>query len=109
MNEDLINLPNLNNVSEMLVMARRDIEAEVEQDAELLEASTLLLQVISIMEEKIASKKDTANLSLKEKIDFAAHLNFLQELLEDFFFFEDLDDSELEECEEECDHLEEES
>lgn len=95
MTEDLIQLPNVQEVKEMLDIARRDIAAEVEQDSELQPASQLLIQVMDVIDSKLAKLKNLEKISQTEKIDVAAHLNFLQSLLEDFFMFdEDFDDFE---------------
>ena len=101
MNEDLIQLPELKDIKEMLAATRQDISVEVEEDPELLPVSKLLTQVIDIIEEKIAKHKDLTNLDNKTKIDIAAYLNFLQGLQEDFFFYDELDFEEEGEGEEE--------
>lgn len=105
MNEDLIQLPELKDIKEMLSSAREDISIEVQEDPELLPLSRLLNQVIDIIEEKIGNRKELNKIDIKEKIDLAAHLNFLQGLLEDFFLF---DETDLEEEEFEDEDLEEE-
>lgn len=101
MTEDLIQLPNIEEIKEMLDIAKRDIQTEVEQDPELQPASDLLVQVIEVIDGKLAKSKAFDQLNQAEKIDIAAHLNFLQALLEDFFMFddefEDFDDEELDE------------
>lgn len=97
MSEDLIQLPDLKEIQELLVTARRDIDAEVEQEPELADEHALLVQVMAAFQELIAKAENNKNVSMKEKISIAAHLNFLQCLLEDFFFFdEDEDDLESE-------------
>lgn len=100
MTEDLIQLPNIEEIKEMLDIAKRDIQTEVEQDPELQPASELLVQVIEVIDGKLAKSKGFDQLNQAEKIDIAAHLNFLQALLEDFFMFddefEDFDDEDFE-------------
>lgn len=97
MTEDLIQLPNVEEIKEMLDVAKRDIQSEVEQDSELQPASELLVQVISVIDGKLAKMKDFDQLNTAERIDIAAHLNFLQALLEDFFMFDDeFEDEEFE-------------
>lgn len=91
MNEDLIQLPEVKDIKEMLTNARADIQSEIEEDPELVPLSKLLLQVIDVLEEKTAKQKNLNKLADKEKIDVAAHLSFLQGLLEDFFFYEEID------------------
>jgi hypothetical protein len=105
MNEDLIQLPEYKDVKEMLANTREDINVEIEEDSELLPLGNLLIQVIDIIEEKIAKQKDFSKLNDKEKIDLAAYLNFLQSLQDEMFFFdeeafedeEELDGEDLEE------------
>lgn len=110
MTEDLIQLPDIQEIKEMLDVAKRDIQSEVEQDPELQPASELVVQVISVLDGKLAKTKNFDKLNVAEKIDIAAHLNFLQALLEDFFMFDDEfedeefeDDEEVEEVEEDED------
>lgn len=110
MTEDLIQLPDIQEIKEMLDVAKRDIQSEVEQDPELQPASELVVQVISVLDGKLGKTKNFDKLNVAEKIDIAAHLNFLQALLEDFFMFDDEfedeefeDDEEVEEVEEDED------
>ena len=107
MSEDLIQLPNIQEIKEMLELARNDIRTEVEQDPEIAPSSQLLIQVMDVIDAKLTKSQDFSKLSQTEKIDIAAHLNFLQALLEDFFMFDgdfededfDLDEEDLEELE----------
>lgn len=98
MTEELIQLPQVEEIKEMLDLAKRDIKTEVEQDPELKQASELLNKVIDVVEDKIAKAKDLEKLPTAEKIDLAAHLHFLQSLLEDFFMFDDFEDEEFEDA-----------
>ncbi len=100
MNEDLLQLPEITDVKEMLANARNDIKLEIEEDPDLVPLSKLLIQVIDILEEKISKHKNLNKLAEKDKIDVAAHLNFLQGLLEDFFFYDEVDFEEEEYVEE---------
>jgi hypothetical protein len=102
MEEEVIQLPELKDIKEMLTVTRQDIDFEIQEDKDLIPLSKLLVQVIDIIEEKIANHKDLTKLNEREKIDLAAYLNFLQCLQEDFFFFD-------EEMEFEEDDLDEES
>ena len=111
MSEDLIQLPNVADIREMLDIAKQDIKNEVEEDSELQSSSELLMEVIKVIEGKLTKAKNFDALKTEEKIDIAAHLNFLQALLEDFFMFddeEDFDDEEMFEDEDEDDEEEEE-
>ncbi|MBA3720945.1 MAG: hypothetical protein H0W88_00920 [Parachlamydiaceae bacterium] len=102
MSEDLINLPSVQEIKEMLKAARNDIATEIKQDPELVSPSKLLIEVIDIIDERIAKEKDLSKLNMKDKIYVAAHLNFLTCLFEDFFYVEDFDefDEDMEELEE---------
>lgn len=106
MTEDIIQFPDVNEMKEMLLAAREDIQEAAKADPDMKEHSQLVMDVISVIEEKIAGQKDLAKLAPKEKIFLAAHINFFQTLLEDLFmddeFEDDLEDEEdLEEVEEE--------
>lgn len=96
MNEDLIELPNIKDIRELLVSAKEDVNAELKEDPQLATQSKLLLEVIKVVEEKLAKDQDLNKLPLNEKINIAAHLNFLQNLLEDFFFVGDFESEEEE-------------
>jgi hypothetical protein len=101
MDDDVIELPELVDIKEALIGIRQDINLEVTENQELLPLSDLLIQVIEIIEEKVAKYKDLKKLKIKEKIELAAYLNYLQVLQEDFFFFdEESEDYEIEELEE---------
>lgn len=89
MTDSLIQLPNITEIKEMIVIAKQDVENEIEQDPELRPASELLLNVINVIDGKLAKAKNFDNLNDIERIDIAAHLNFLQNLLEDFFMFDE--------------------
>jgi hypothetical protein len=105
MTEDLIQLPKVAEIKEMIAIAKQDVQTEVEQDPELAPASELLMNVIDVIDGKLAKSSNFDSLNNVQKIDIAAHLNFLQNLLEDFFMFdEDFDENDLEfEDEEELD------
>jgi hypothetical protein len=113
MKDDLIELPELSDVKEMLTLAKKDIEEEIKQNPEMVDSCSLLKQVIAVVEEKIGKIKDFNKLNTKERIDIAAHLSFLHSLLENFFygdeddFFdsEEFDDEEFDD--EDFDHEEE--
>lgn len=94
--DDLIELPHASEIKEMLQATKVDVAAEIKENPELAPTSKLLTHVIEIIEEKLNKQKDLNKLPIREKIDIAAHLNFLQNLLEDFFFVED-EEMEMEE------------
>ncbi len=89
--DHLVELPEFSEIKELLASTKKEITDEVKADKDLAEPSKLLLKVIQIIEEKIKTG-NTAKLNDNERIDLAAHLNFLQMLMEDFFFDEDFDD-----------------
>jgi hypothetical protein len=104
MKEELIQLPNPNDIREMLALAKQDIQNEIEQDPELASTARLLNELIAIVEQKIGKNTDLSKLALKDQIDVAAHLHFLQFLLEDFFLMDedfDFDEEDLQFEEEE--------
>lgn len=111
MKEEMIQLPAIEEIKEMLEIAKKDVQNEVENDPELQSSSQLILNVINIIENKLTQSKNFDLLNETQKIDLAAHLSFLQTLLEDFFMFdafdEDYEDDELDNEELDYDDLEE--
>ena len=100
MSEELIQFPSIDEIKEMLVDTRQDIQAELQEDPEQIPLGKLLFSLIDILEEKIAKHKDLNRLSEKDKIDLASHICFLNSLEDDFFFQdEELEDFEFEEVE----------
>ena len=101
---DLMQLPDVKEIQEFLNSAKHDMDSVIQDDPELASSTKLISEVINVLQDQVQGKKDLNKLSLREKISFGAHLNFLQSLLEDFFFedeFEDFDDdSEYEDDEE---------
>lgn len=89
MQEDQLQLPTLEEIQEVLQSAKEDIKEEIQENPELASSAGLLNQLMEIIEEKVANKKDLSALDEKSKIDLAAHLHFFQILLEDFFYFEE--------------------
>lgn len=106
MTEDIIQFPDVVEMREMLNAAKGDIQEAAAADPDIKEHSKLVMDVIAIIEEKLAGQKDLSKLAQKDKIFLAAHINFFQTLLEDLFMDdfdeEDFDDEEdFEEVEEE--------
>lgn len=105
MKEDLIQLPEVSDIKDLLAMAKDDIAEQIAESPEMEEEGELLKQVMSIIETKMGKEKDLQKMNLNAKIDMAAHLSFLQSLLEEFFIsdgeFDDYDDDFLDEEEEE--------
>lgn len=105
MTEDIIQFPDVTEMKEMLTAAKEDIKEAAKADPDMKEHSKLVMDVIAVIEEKIAGQKDLATLNAKDKIFLAAHINFFQTLLEDLFMDDDFDDEfedeeDLEEVEE---------
>lgn len=107
MKEDVIQLPDLQEIKEMLQTAKEEVDAEVKENPELKDSCHLIFEVIAIIDGKLKASKDLDKLNIKEKIDVAAHLSFLQGLLEDFYFFEDEEDFDMDDFEEEDEEEEE--
>lgn len=103
MTNDLIELPEVGEINELIDIAKNDVTAVLKEDKELAPQGDLILEVLKTIEGKIANQSDLNALPLKEKISLAAHLSFFHNLLEDFFFsdedFDDFDDEEEEEDE----------
>lgn len=99
MNEDFIHLPEAKEIKDMLIETRRNIEEETKDNPEMKSESKLLTLVIETIEEKMGKEKDLNKLNMKDKIHIAAHLSFLESLMEDFFLseedLEDFDEDEL--------------
>lgn len=109
MTKDLIELPEVGEINELIEIAKNDITAVLKEDKELEPQGNLILKVLQAIEGKIANKGDLNAMPLDEKISLAAHLSFFHNLLEDFFFSdEDFDDLDYDEDEEENDEDEEE-
>lgn len=106
MKEDLIQLPDLNEVKELLDEARANLKEEIQEFPELAQRAELITEVIKCIEEKFMHKKDMEKANIKEKIDFAAHLTLLQNLMQDFYFIEDDEDFDSEFDDEDFDELE---
>ena len=87
-NEDLIPLPEIAELKETIAAAKIDLKETINEIPELAESAKLIEKVMSMVEEKIKNHKDLTNLSLSEKIDIAAYINFLELLLDEFFFNE---------------------
>jgi hypothetical protein len=101
MSQDTLQLPSTKELKEFLKAAKQDINTVGNEEAELAPQCELISEVIQIMEEQVGNKKDLNKLTSKEKIFFAAHLSFLQSLLEDIFLAEEFEDfDELEDLDE---------
>lgn len=100
MSEELIQFPEIDEIKTMLADARQEIEAELQEDPDLVPLSKLLFSVITIIEEKVAKYRDLNKIGEREKIDLAAHICFLNSLEDDFFFSDEvMEDFEYEEVE----------
>jgi hypothetical protein len=103
---DFIQMPDVNELKEELTAAKTDILAAIEEQPELAEQSKFVMEVLDILNQKVASAKDLNTLSKNEQISVIAHLNLFYSLLEDIFGddledFEDEDDEDLFDFEEE--------
>lgn len=92
-----IQMPEVNELKSELATARNDIQEAVKEMPELQEQSTFLIEVLEILNGKIANKEDLNALPKNEQISILAHLNLFYNLLEDIFGdeFEDFEDEDL--------------
>ena len=81
-------MPEIAELKETIAAAKIDLKETIKEIPELAESAKLIEKVMSMVEEKIKNHKDLTNLSLSEKIDIAAYINFLELLLDEFFFNE---------------------
>lgn len=105
MKEDLIVIPDIKEFKDLISDARSEL-SELELSEEEGHRRELALDVVEILEGKLAKTSDINKLDIKEKIWFASHLYFLETILEDLFepFDEDMmfyEEDEVEEEEEE--------
>lgn len=92
MNQDLIPLPEIEDIKEIINVAREDLVEVVKEVPDLAPEAELIKQVMAIVETKLGKRTNFDNLKNEERIDVAAYINFLQMLLDDFFY-DELDDS----------------
>lgn len=104
MKEDLIVIPEVEEFKTLVKEAKGEL-AELDLDDEETHRRDLALDVVEILETKLATVKNMSKLEFKEKIWFASHLYFLETILEDLFepFEDDMMFFEEEEGEEEED------
>jgi hypothetical protein len=100
---EFIQMPDVNELKEELAAAKTDILAAIEEQPELANQSKFVLEVLEVLDQKVASEKDLNSLSKNDQISLIAHLNLFYSLLEDIFGddLEDLDDEDLFDLEEE--------
>lgn len=97
MSQDLLDLPTLEEIKELISAARADIAEATQQDPASAEDYMQIAEIVTCIEELIAKHRSLDKLSSKEKIALAAHLCFLDIAFDIVFFSE-------EECEDdECD------
>lgn len=105
MKEDLIVIPDLDVFKSLISDAKQDLAAIEADDAELVERRDLALDIVKILDDKIAGVQSLSKIDFNEKIWFAAHLYLLETVLEDLFEDEDdmfvFDEDEEVEAEEE--------
>lgn len=104
MKEDLIIVPEIEELKNVIADARHDL-SEIEEDSEVQDSRELAEKILDIIEEKIANKSSLKGIDVKEKVWFVSHLFLLENILEDIFdedmFFLDDETSEEEDDEEE--------
>jgi|GEM_PF-2086765 len=105
---EFVQMPDVNELKSELEDARVEIQAAIEEQPELAEQSKFMLEVLDILNEKIANQNDLSTLAKNEKISIIAHLNLFYSLLEDLFGDDmDFDDEDLMEFEDEDEEEEE--
>jgi len=94
---EFIQMPDVNELKEELAAAKADIQSAVAEQPELETQSKFVMEVLEVLEEKIANKEDLNTLSKNDQISVIAHLNLFYSLLEDIFGddLEDFDDEDL--------------
>ena len=70
--EDIQGLQNI------LYTAKEDWEIVLQYEPEMASSTKMVHEVIAVLQDQIRGKKDLNELSLEDKISFAAHLQFLQ-------------------------------
>jgi hypothetical protein len=109
MNQDLLDLPSLEEVKELISAARTDIAEATEQEPESAVDFNQIAEVVNCIDELAAKHSSFENLSIKDRIALAAHLCFL-DIAFDIVFFSEEDECEDDECEDdECDSCDDES
>lgn len=98
MNVDSIQMPDVKDLKEELTIARAEIEEVLKEEPELESQGKFILEVLAIVEERLADQKDLNTLARKDQIGLMAHLNLFYSLLDDLYFgdLEEFDDEELE-------------
>lgn len=99
MSQDFIQLPELAEIKEDLNLAKQDIQAAVQEDSSLETLGAFVVDVINIIEGKVAAVK--GDLDMKTKVDLAAHLTLLNSLMDEIFLANMEDEFEFEGEEEE--------
>lgn len=95
-------MPDVSELQEELVAARADIQEAINDQPELENQSKFLMEVLAILENKLAQEKDLNALSKEGQISILAHLNLFYSLLEDIFGDDmDFDDEDLYDFDEE--------
>lgn len=105
MNND-IHLPRSDEIREDLAAARTELETAIKENEDVAGQSRFIMEVLGILEAKVAPGKELSKLDRKDQISVIAHLNLFYSLLDDLFGddfedFEDFDDESLIDEEEE--------
>lgn len=102
--EDYLMLPTKEEIKELIEASKHDVAALLVEEPELAPQLQVLKEVTKILEDLIAKHVDLQKIGMKEKISIAAHLNYFECLIEDFFFFDEDEGCEADECCESHEH-----
>lgn len=92
---NMIQMPDVAELKEELAAAKSDLHSAIKDEPELASQSRFLMEVLDVLEARIASEKDLNKLDRKEQISIIAHLNLFYSLLDDVFGDEFEDDEDL--------------
>ena len=98
MHNDAIQMPEVSELKEELTIAKNEIQNVLNEEPELESQGKFIMEVLSVIEDRLNTTPDLNKLNRKDRISIMAHLNLFYSLLDDLFFddLEDLDEEELE-------------
>lgn len=97
MNNDMIRMPEAEEIRDDLAAARTELETAIKENEEVAAQSKFVMEVLAILEAKVAAGKDLNKLDRKDQVSIIAHLNLFYSLLDDLFGddFEEFDDEDF--------------
>lgn len=94
MTSDFIQMPDVAELKEELAAAREDLQEAIKENPEMESQNKFLMEVLGMIEGKLAKESDLNKLARPEQISIIAHLNLFYSLLDDAFG-DDFDDEEF--------------